>query len=232
MFAQEKIDILNPSFYATITEECLQQILRSDNDVEVPLLHERVQCLHEVGAVLLAKFNGSFETCVKQADHSVATLLDAIVTNFACFRDVAVYKGHPVAIYKRAQILIGDIWSCFKNEGLGRFEDIDEITMFADYRVPQALLYYDVFTYDDSLMGKLLANTVLTNGEEDEVAIRGCSIQAVELLKDYAFEKLKGQNKGINSILIDHFLWDFRRKHAKEISDMKLPFHKTFSIYY
>jgi hypothetical protein len=39
-----------------------------------------------------------------------------------------------VAIYKRAQILIGDIWACFHGEGLGYFSDIDTITMFADYR--------------------------------------------------------------------------------------------------
>lgn len=39
-----------------------------------------------------------------------------------------------VALYKRAQILIGDIWACFHGEGLGHFTDIDTITMFADYR--------------------------------------------------------------------------------------------------
>jgi hypothetical protein len=39
-----------------------------------------------------------------------------------------------VAIYKRAQILIGDIWACFRGQGLGQFNDIDTITMFADYR--------------------------------------------------------------------------------------------------
>jgi hypothetical protein len=39
-----------------------------------------------------------------------------------------------VAIYKRAQILIGDIWACFHDQGLGHFKDIDTITMFADYR--------------------------------------------------------------------------------------------------
>lgn len=39
-----------------------------------------------------------------------------------------------VAIYKRAQILIADIWSSFRGTGFGEFCDIDTITMFADYR--------------------------------------------------------------------------------------------------
>lgn len=40
-----------------------------------------------------------------------------------------------VGIYKRAQILIGDIWGACEGQGLGEFNDIDTITMFADYRL-------------------------------------------------------------------------------------------------
>jgi len=40
----------------------------------------------------------------------------------------------PVSCYKRAQILIADIWACCEGQGLGAFDDIDSITMFADYR--------------------------------------------------------------------------------------------------
>jgi hypothetical protein len=39
-----------------------------------------------------------------------------------------------VCLYKRAQILVADIWACFEGQGYGEFNDIDEITMFADYR--------------------------------------------------------------------------------------------------
>lgn len=39
-----------------------------------------------------------------------------------------------VSFYKRAQILIGDLWSCFEGEGYGSFYDIDSLSMFADYR--------------------------------------------------------------------------------------------------
>lgn len=167
---------------------------------------------------------------VKEADGSGVKLLELVIENFPCFRDEAEYKNEKVGLYKRAQILVGDIWACFENKGLGYFKDIDQITAFADYRVPQTLLWYGILEYTEDLWNKLKENEILENGSEDEVEIRGCTLQAVELLNKYATEKL-GPGK-INSILIDHFLWDFRRKHAHDILEKGLPFHKTFSIYY
>jgi len=228
---KEKVDILNPHFYSTITEEQLSKVLRSDTKTQIPLFSERLKSLHEVGTCLLEKFDGSFKNCIKQANNSAIELLKLVTDNFKCFRDDATYKGDKVSLYKRAQILVGDIWACFKNHGIGYFKDIDEITMFPDYRVPQSLLYHNVFEYSSELMKTLEANFVLENGNEMEVEIRGCSIHAVTLLTEYVRKKVD-QGKTVNAILIDHFLWDFRRKHAKEISKKKLPFHKTFCIYY
>ena len=73
------------------------------------------------------------------------------------YNKVWLYTSLPfaVALYKRAQILVADIWACFKGQGLGRFHDVDVLTMFADYRVPQALVYFDVLAYSDELMGRL-----------------------------------------------------------------------------
>ena len=60
-----------------------------------------------------------------------------------------------VALYKRAQILVGDIWACCGGTGFGAFSDIDAITAFADYRVPQLLVWFDVLQYSDSLQHTL-----------------------------------------------------------------------------
>lgn len=205
--------------------------MRSDNNIKIPLLTERVKSLQEVGACLLENFEGTFKTVVKKADNSALKLLNLIVDNFKCYRDEATYREQKVAIYKRAQILVGDIWACYKNQGVGHFKDIDEITMFADYRVPQSLLFYGVFEYSDALMDKLKKDTILENGEEQEVEIRACSIHAIELLREYVSKRIE-KDKCCNAILIDHYLWDFRRAHNEEIMEKGLPFHKTFCIYY
>lgn len=63
--------------------------------------------------------------------------------------------------------------------------------------------------------------------------IRGCSIHAVELLKQKLSQLIEksGQNFEVpNSSLIDYYLWCYRRKHAKEME--KIPYHKTLGIFY
>ena len=65
------------------------------------------------------------------------------------------YKGNKVVLHKRAQILVADLWQLFEGKGLCNFSDIDGITMFADYRVPQSLQYFGAFQYSDSLFQDL-----------------------------------------------------------------------------
>lgn len=43
-------------------------------------------------------------------------------------------------------------WALYGGQADGYFEDIDYITMFADYRVPQVLVHFGAMTYDDHLM--------------------------------------------------------------------------------
>ncbi|KAK4880490.1 hypothetical protein RN001_008636 [Aquatica leii] len=228
---KEGIDILNPNYYSTITKEQLQHVLRSDTKTKLQLLDERVECLHSSGLSLIENFEGSFRNCVEQAENSAVQLLELIVKNFKCFQDEAIYQGHVVSLYKRAQILVGDVWACFKGKGLGRFDDIDEMTMFPDYRIPQTLLFFNVFEYSDELMNLLRAEMPLKNGSEMEVEIRGCSIHAVTLLTEYVKQRVKPDRK-VNAILLDHFLWDYRRNHSNQINHKNLPFHKTFCIFY
>lgn len=81
-----------------------------------------------------------------------------------------------------------------------------------------------------------IADIELENGSEDEIEIRGCSIEVIERVKDEVrtligrYPNLALKKSDINAILIDHFLWDYRREHAAELES--IPFHKTRCIYY
>lgn len=48
----------NPDFYSKITLKELKDILKGNNSVDIPLLTERLNCLHEVGKILIDKFDG------------------------------------------------------------------------------------------------------------------------------------------------------------------------------
>lgn len=76
-------------------------------------------------------FDGSFTNCIYNANYSAAALVNLLAESFACFRDETTFQGRRVRMYKRAQILIADLWACFNGESYGEFLDIDKITMFA-----------------------------------------------------------------------------------------------------
>lgn len=226
---EEGIPILDPGYYSKITRKELENIFRSDcGTVEIPLIEERVQNLQEVGRVLLEKYNGTFLECVKQSNGSALKLLDIIVKDFVCFRDDGVYRGQKVSFYKRAQIVVADIWACFKGKGLGNFPDLDELTMFADYRVPQVLVHFDALNYTSSLHNSLESEIEMKAGSEEEIEIRGCSIEVVERI----VKEIKTQSPDLdcNAIQVDFYLWFYRRQHALELE--KVPFHKVRTIYY
>lgn len=76
-------------------------------------------------------FDGSFTNCIYNANYSAAALVNLLAESFGCFRDETTFQGRRVRLYKRAQILIADLWACFNGESYGEFQDIDKITMFA-----------------------------------------------------------------------------------------------------
>lgn len=156
---QEGVDLTSPTFYSRITDEEVRHIFRADDgETLMPMLRERGECLRQVGMALLTRYDGSFVNCLKKANHSAKKLVDLIVSEFPSFRDEAIFKGTVCCIYKRAQILVGDIWACYKGEGDGEFHDIDYITMFADYRVPQVLVHFGALEYARPLISVLTSS--------------------------------------------------------------------------
>jgi len=107
--------------------------------IKVPLADERARILREMSSTVLTIFEGSFVGLIEMANKSAVALLNILTKNFPNFQDHSIYQGHQIHFYKRAQILIGDIFGKFNGEGLGEFNDIDQLTMFPDYRVPQIL---------------------------------------------------------------------------------------------
>lgn len=234
--------ITSASFYSMVTMDQMKQMFRSDSETEMPLLEERQRALVEAGTVLMKKYQGSFANVIREADNSAQNLLRLVLQEFPSFRDVAEYGGKKVGLYKRAQILVGDIWGCCEGQGLGEFTDINTITMFADYRIPQALVYFGALRYSESLMEKLKQGHLFKSGERLEVEIRGVSLWACELIRDAIAakmsaevsdddkEKAKENASEVNAILVDHYLWDLRREMAEEMSH--IPFHRCRGIYY
>ncbi|CAO3670091.1 unnamed protein product [Umbelopsis vinacea] len=244
---QDGYPILKAQWWAKdATEQELLHVFRSDAEEEMPMAKERIRVMREDGGALL---QGSFTNCIKEANGSAMELLNIITKHFISFNDEHRFHLRKVQIFKRAQILIADIWACFDGQGLGYFEDIDRITMFADYsyswanststsnfasattRVPQALYHLGCLEYSKELTKKLREHQPLASGCNEEVEIRGNSIWAVELLRRKIQNMIDEQHSDmkINAILLDFYIWDY----AKEIQgQVDIPTHRTRSVYY
>ena len=229
------VTLTDPKYFVDIDEKMLGELLGGEDSVPIPLLAQRVECLHQVGRVLLDKFSGTFNTCLAHCDNSAAKLLEMVLENFPCFNDSSDYEETRVSFHKRAQILVADIWCLFEGTGVGSFKDIDTLTMFADYRVPQSLQHYGALQYSADLLQWLREDKMLQSGDRWEAEIRGCSIEAVERLTRRVRELLEARNvtgarARVNSIMVDQYLWCYRREHVETMKS--IPYHKVRSIFY
>lgn len=121
------------------------------------------------------KYSCSFTNCIQAAKGSAAGLVNLLAADFSCFRDEFQWQGRrkPIRFLKRAQILVADLWACFQGESYGAFEDIDKITMFADYRVPQILSTLGCLSYSPPLGTAIKEKEIIPSGSNWEMQLRG-----------------------------------------------------------
>ncbi|KAI5864414.1 hypothetical protein GGS23DRAFT_564266 [Durotheca rogersii] len=231
---EEDIPITDPHYWQN-EEDCnlesLKHVFRSSTDEEMPLLEARLSCLREAGQVLYEKYGCRFATCLEAAGGSAAALVNLLARDFGCFRDEFRFDGRrrPVRLLKRAQILAADLWACFDGRGYGAFRDVDKITMFADYRVPQILATLGCIGYSPPLQAVIVRGDVIESGSSYELQIRACSIWCVELIRREI--KREHPEANINAVLIDFFLYDTMKQLESEGKET-MPHHRTRSIWY
>ncbi|XP_058245980.1 queuosine salvage protein [Hemibagrus wyckioides] len=228
----EGVPITDPAYFSQMSEADLAHVLRSDNDTPMPMLKERHQALTEAGRVLM-QHGGSFRSFISHVENDAEKMMRYIVDNIPSYRDEATFEGKRICFYKRAQILVADFWGIMEARGEGNIRNFDYLTMFADYRVPQALVYLGALRYSDALMEALKKGELLSSGERREVEIRGCSIWCVEKIKNHLWKLVRerdGKSCAINSALIDFYLWPYAKQHHEEMAH--IPIHHTRCVYY
>ncbi|KAF8322636.1 hypothetical protein DL93DRAFT_1037867 [Clavulina sp. PMI_390] len=245
------IPITDPAFYSS-PEQCpdstIGGVFRSASSETIALLSDRIKIMREVGNILVSQYEGSFQVFLArfQEKHSgngtALELVEAVLATFPSFRDELVVRGRKVCFWKRAQILVAEVWAAFYP--LSDLiphpilpHGVDQLTMFADYRVPHLLEQMGTIEYSEELQDALMRNQLLAPGSELEISIRAASILAVErikadLLQLQADEPRSAQIR-INSVLIDFWLWDLAKwmgNSHENLTALGLPHHRTRSI--
>lgn len=219
---EEGIPLTNAEFLSTISSKTVEQIFHGTQ--RIPLFQKRVDHLREVGRILLEKYDGSFVNLLEKSQRSAVALVQEVVANFPCFNDVAAYQGQPVYLYKRAQLLAADLHGAFEGHGHGAFYDLEQLTIFADYKLPQVLRHYHILEYDAHLAALVDNYLPLAPGSPEEIEIRAATIQAVELMR----QSFAARHHPILAFKLDWWLWTLGQNDAVR----QKPYHRTRTVFY
>lgn len=219
---EEGAALLDFNYCSKISKEIFAHILRGNT--EVPLLEERWKILQEIGRTMLTKYSGKASNLIAEASGDAQKLLELIVQNFPSFQDISQYKGKEVCFYKRAQLLVADIYQIFDGKGFGALKNIDQITACADYKLPQILRKLGVLEYATALAERIDSKAEIPKGSPEEIEIRAGTIWAVEFIK----EAVKKRSPQIMSFEVNDHLW---LATQEKFPDDK-PYHRTRTIAY
>lgn len=205
-----------------LSMDALQRILSGRGTLQ--LMDRRIENIRELGRSLLENFQGKAHELVASAQESAVALVRILSDSISSFKDVAAYQGRKVFFYKRAQLFAADLHGAFKGKDWGAFHDLEELTAFADYKLPQVLRQIGVFEYAPGLAEKVDRMIKLEPGSEEEVEIRANTIWAVELIR----QEMKLFGKEVTASGIDWLLWNL----GQEDRFRAKPYHRTVSTFY
>ena len=178
---------------------------------------------NDLGTFLAREHRGRFAGPVEEARGSAERLV-RILARMPLYRDVARYEGFEVPFYKRAQITCSDLAEALRERGLGRFQDLDELTLFADNLVPHVLRSLGVLAYSPDLAKRIDAEELIPSGSAEEVEIRAAALHAVERLAGSCARR--GWRAPPRRL--DHLLWS--RGQSARVKAR--PRHRTRCPYY
>lgn len=209
--------------------ETVGHMLRGDDDCPpIPLLHERMICLRDLGNPR-GRPDGQPADIARDAKGSAERVAALAIERYLMFEDVAAWQRGDgrkiqVPLYKRAQILAADLSGALAGTGLAITTHLDRLTAFADYKVPQVLRQLGILRYAPDLAGHIRRLERIPVNSPKEVAIRAATVQACELLVP-AILRL---GRDTTASELDWRLWNL----GQSLPDDAEPYHRTVTTSY
>jgi len=231
--ARAGLPIWDPAWQAAVDEDTIATIFHPlPGSAPIPLARARAAHLRELGErIAPLGLDHPYTTFVARAGGSAPELVEAIVDTFPSFRDAAVWlptsdlsPSIEVRLLKRAQILVSDLAGAFAGTGEVRLEERDQLTAFADYKVPQVLRQLGILRYGDELAATIRARDLIEAGSREEIEIRAATIWACELIRQH----LGNLNTWFTASDVDWLLWNL----GQSLRPTGEPYHRTVTISY
>ena len=187
------------------------------------LMELYARALRDLGHFLEERHAGRFEGVIEQARGSCAALLRELAS-MPLYRDVERYHEIEVPFYKRAQLTAADLAAAFGGEGPGHFDDLAELTLFADNLVPHVLRREGVLVYAPELAACIDRGEPIEAGSPEEVELRAASVHAVE----GCVEESRRRGADVSAQQLDYRLWTRGQRPEYKAH----PRHRTRTSYY
>jgi hypothetical protein len=97
-------------------------------------------------------------------------------------------------------------------------DELEQLTIFADYKIPQVLINSGIINLEKNSLIKIQNNNIIKRGSKLENELRISSIIAGEIIS---------KNLKIPVYLVDNILWDLSHK-----INLKIPYPKIKTIFY
>ncbi len=188
-------------------KECAELFgqVQPDQDME-ELMGLFAKALNDLGEYVATQYNGSFTQMIQAANNGAERLV-SILAEMPFYRDVGFYK--------RAQLTAADLAVA----NVAQFDDLDNLTIFADNLVPHVLRMDGILRYDPELLARVNRGELIQKDSCEEREIRACALHAVELLTAHA---------NMTAMQLDYVLWNRGQRPAYKAQ----PRHRTRTVFY
>jgi Queuosine salvage protein len=177
---------LDGHYLAKVSRAELDQVFAGN--IEMPMLDQKLEVLHQVGGLLAEKYDGRFHNfvgcCSPRVYDNGNGLVDRLVKEFPRFNDVSMLDGHEIKFYKLAQLGVWMLYATLHASGKFRLDDPQTMTAFADYIVPAALRLHGITSYAERLENAINSHQLIPRDFRWEVEIRAQCIYATALLTE------------------------------------------------
>ena len=216
---------LSPLELTRLTARDCTRIFRQDfkNRPIAELMRLFARALNDLGRYVQADYGGSFSGLIEAAGSSAERLIQLLI-QMPYFCDVELYDAVKIPFYKRAQLAAADLSLAFGGRELGRFDDLQNLTIFADNLVPHVLRVDNILIYPEALISHIDGGKLIPTGSAEEIEIRACALHAVERLK----ATLNASGQAITSMELDFLLWN----RGQQPTYKSIPRHRTRTIFY
>lgn len=216
--------LLKADYLKSLAIRDLAKIL--DGNIEIPLLNERHSMLRRLGEVISENYSGSFLNFVESTGWDAPTLTRKLLAEMPeIFDDRATYLGHQVFFYKRAQLVpakLHDYWRVGKITQ--EMSGTEQLTAFADYKIPQLLRHLGVLVYERDLGRTIDEQIELEPSSTEEIEIRASTIWAIEILRT----ELEQRFGPLTAAQVDTAVFLLSRDDG----NVSKPYHHTRTVWY